>query len=111
MYYKVKVAPFAGAWIEIQVTESPLSEECGSLPSRERGLKFYIVGLRVLGSPVAPFAGAWIEITVRNGETYYDMVAPFAGAWIEIPLLRLRVLKVASLPSRERGLKFIDSKV
>ena len=34
-----------------------------SLPSRERGLKFYIVGLRVLGSLVAPFAGAWIEIS------------------------------------------------
>ena len=55
-----------------------------SLPSRERGLKFYIVGLRVLGSLVAPFAGAWIEI--------HSACESDNECW--------------SLPSRERGLKF-----
>ncbi len=56
-----------------------------SLPSRERGLKYY----RTLRIPrkqyVAPLAGAWIEMLLfgkcginRNN------VAPLAGAWIEI---------------------------
>ena len=34
-----------------------------------------------------------------------ELVAPFTGAWIEIMLIILRVCKIASLPSRERGLK------
>ena len=35
----IEVAPFAGAWIEMNV--SPRSRGCySSLPSRERGLKF-----------------------------------------------------------------------
>ena len=78
------VAPFAGAWIEIEIVRD-----------------------EILAGPVAPFAGAWIEIYL--GLEYialYDTshpsrvrglksinttsiwntvnVAPFAGAWIEI---------------------------
>ena len=33
-------------------------------------------------------------------------VAPFAGAWIEIPSTGNWVMKLSSLPSRERGLKY-----
>ena len=33
-------------------------------------------------------------------------VAPLAGAWIEISRVMLRPADLASLPSRERGLKF-----
>ena len=33
-----------------------------SLPTRERGLKSYIVGDFVLVDAVAPYTGAWIEI-------------------------------------------------
>ena len=33
-------------------------------------------------------------------------VAPFAGAWIEIDSMTRRALRLRSLPSRERGLKF-----
>ena len=33
------VAPFAGAWIEISVVGLPFSCAAASLPSRERGLK------------------------------------------------------------------------
>ena len=59
---KIKVAPFAGAWIEIDrrhgITSSKLS-----LPSRERGLKFVKSVLPDQADKVAPFAGAWIEIT------------------------------------------------
>ena len=55
------VAPFAGAWIEIN-------------PS-----------LSIQGDgTVAPFAGAWIEICCDPLHIHSFFVAPFAGAWIEI---------------------------
>ncbi len=57
----LKVAPFAGAWIEINSIVSVM---------------FFVT--------VAPFAGAWIEIWGRIKELFYEDVAPFAGAWIEI---------------------------
>ena len=44
MDYKIYVAPFAGAWIEI-VSDERLKEILASLPSRERGLKFCNVQL------------------------------------------------------------------
>ncbi len=40
----VKVAPHAGAWIEIQMIEEELDKSL-SLPTRERGLKFVLVGV------------------------------------------------------------------
>ena len=60
------------------------------------------------GRQVAPLAGAWIEI-------YYIMiidnlrcVAPLAGAWIEMSMRAgSERKKIMSLPSRERGLKFM----
>ena len=57
-----KVAPLAGAWIEIAraVSKGYLMR---SLPSRERGLKSLIVTLGGRNLRVAPLAGAWIEIT------------------------------------------------
>ena len=58
----VRVAPFAGAWIEISTRSSPRS-----------------------ACSVAPFAGAWIEITLNQRLCRLESpVAPFAGAWIEI---------------------------
>ena len=78
------VAPHAGAWIEIAIASAnpPL---CG----------------------VAPHAGAWIEIEYKEEIKNIKTVAPHAGAWIEIGLfLFLGGLEV-SLPTRERGLKFL----
>ena len=57
----VNVAPFAGAWIEM-VLSNPVQ----------------------LCTMVAPFAGAWIEIHLRRVRLQAEKVAPFAGAWIEI---------------------------
>ena len=62
----------------------------GSLPSRERGLKFYKVCKILPGDVVAPLAGAWIEISVNIKVHEGDAVAPLAGAWIEISLSRLQ---------------------
>ena len=83
------VAPFAGAWIEI--------------PASGR-----MTSLRI----VAPFAGAWIEMASILGTSPSDSsVAPFAGAWIEIADKAKQILEqYGSLPSRERGLKYRQSK-
>ena len=56
-----KVAPLAGAWIEII-----------------RGLDYWAM------CDVAPLAGAWIEIVKLVKRNVTCKVAPLAGAWIEI---------------------------
>ena len=56
-----RVAPYAGAWIEI------------------------LVGLDIPDAiVVAPYAGAWIEIVYFFSDITSCDVAPYAGAWIEI---------------------------
>ena len=82
MMFLQSVAPLAGAWIEIILSEI-CEFYCKSLPSRERGLKFM----------------------KHCSETKVTEVAPLAGAWIEICLLGAEVASAGSLPSRERGLK------
>ena len=55
-----------------------------SLPSRERGLKYFRWTVAYVLFFVAPLAGAWIEMmTIRNVRCL-RAVAPLAGAWIEI---------------------------
>ena len=84
------VAPFTGAWIEMQpYIQQEWSN--GSLPSRERGLKFRLVGRYQEWCTVAPFTGAWIEIGLMWEYVRAVRVAPFTGAWIEIRLVDDRV--------------------
>ena len=86
------VAPLVGAWIEIEWKKHTAST-CSSLPSWERGLKFYQKELHIFLYIVAPLVGAWIEIL--KGVDYYPEcdVAPLVGAWIEIskPLILLQL--------------------
>ena len=56
---------------------------------------------------VAPLAGAWIEIFLILSRYKFFSVAPLAGAWIEINYIEITAVKNPSLPSRERGLKYI----
>ena len=56
------VAPLAGAWIEINMITLGRTSPAQSLPSRERGLKWYCCSELKEGGNVAPLAGAWIEI-------------------------------------------------
>ena len=77
-----EVAPHAGAWIEIETAQG-----------------------EVRGQTVAPHAGAWIEIRLAMDLLTGAGVAPHAGAWIEISSGTLALVAVASLPTRERGLK------
>ena len=55
-----------------------------SLPSRERGLKYYKADCHRIFICVAPLAGAWIEIVQKTVFADIFCVAPLAGAWIEI---------------------------
>ena len=56
-----RVAPHAGAWIEMTST----------------------AGISVW-ERVAPHAGAWIEIGKTIGHCQFAAVAPHVGAWVEI---------------------------
>ena len=78
------VAPLVGAWIEIVFNFNFKNGVTVSLPSWERGLKFYQKELHIFLYIVAPLVGAWIEIL--KGVDYYPEcdVAPLVGAWIEI---------------------------
>ena len=78
-----KVAPFAGAWIEMKMKYIYVVVVL-SHPSRVRGLKFMDSCITFRKWLVAPFAGAWIEITIKLYHFSAPAVAPFAGAWIEI---------------------------
>ena len=83
-----------------------------SLPSRERGLKSEHLPEHLPEHLVAPFAGAWIEIHTNELLDRIDEVAPFAGAWIEIRLCPyFEEWQLTSLPSRERGLKYLFPKI
>ena len=124
----VRVAPLAGAWIEIP-HYADLGAFPQSLPSRERGLKYGRGHICLKLLPVAPLAGAWIEMTQFLALSWAFIVAPLAGAWIEMlsidrlysilyvaPLAGAwieitqkyptSIISIQSLPSRERGLKF-----
>ena len=82
MLYLLSVAPFVGAWIEIEEDYSGTHDEI-----------------------VAPFVGAWIEIMFVCDNMSNDMVAPFVGAWIEITEYYRDMRDKLSLRSSERGLK------
>jgi len=77
-----KVAPRAGAWIEI---------------SSKKGKDGNV--------EVAPRAGAWIEIFSPGNIPHGKSVAPRAGAWIEISGVGGIDIAAESRPARARGLK------
>ena len=84
------VAPHAGAWIEMSACYAPYLEQ----------------------RHVAPHAGAWIEMPMLRAHEWDDTVAPHAGAWIEIVIGIIETtFKHRSLPTRERGLKYLSRAV
>ena len=80
-----QVAPFVGAWIEMRWS-----------------------GFSEKKIEVAPFVGAWIEILLIRASSEGKAVAPFVGAWIEIPRTDDTPNVIKSLPSWERGLKYLN---
>ena len=122
------VAPLVGAWIEIMEPDTKVgpttslpSWERGlkwsswqgygywprSLPSWERGLKYNRHrAFRCWNSSLPSWErGLKFYITHIHHASY--RVAPLVGAWIEIPYLFLWRTALLSLPSRERGLKYL----
>ena len=81
------VAPLVGAWIEM------LS-----------------IRLALDNSHVAPLVGAWIEIRRWGLKNMLMLVAPLVGAWIEIRESFYYATVIVSLPSWERGLKYVACK-
>ena len=69
-----------------------------SLPSWERGLKYFYLTLLQLQQRVAPLVGAWIEIYMLWIMGVRDAVAPLVGAWIEIQFYYLRHGKCSVAP-------------
>ena len=69
-----------------------------SLPSRERGLKYYVRERNVRHRVVAPLAGAWIEMISLLQPESVIYVAPLAGAWIEIVGVGVEVSDTAVAP-------------
>ena len=56
---------------------------------------------------VAPLVGAWIEICQYSVCCEELSVAPLVGAWIEIGNTTTIASGIGSLPSWERGLKYL----
>ena len=76
-----------------------------SLPSRERGLKYF--GYVPPASPISSLPSRERGLKSVYNKLYESslLVAPFAGAWIEIVSPAAVCILTKSLPSRERGLK------
>ena len=74
-----------GAWIEIKINGK---------------VAFTVI--------VAPLVGAWIEMMNMLEEKKMEQVAPLVGAWIEIGRDGDIPGDQPSLPSWERGLKYIN---
>ena len=65
MWFTRLVAPFMGAWIEIDNTLKSIANEIRSHPLWVRGLKYNNHIPNRVFSLVAPFMGAWIEINKK----------------------------------------------
>ncbi len=77
-----------------------------SLPSRERGLKYFYIHNLARISIVAPFAGAWIEIeNPRQFLAKMNKSLPSRERGLKSIACVACLAVYVSLPSRERGLK------
>ena len=78
-----------------------------SLPSRERGLKSTQSAVYIILHQSLPSRERGLK-SGESGSGEPDEVAPLAGAWIEIIGIVYRPKFGGSLPSWERGLKFLE---
>ena len=101
---EIRVAPLAGAWIEISGLKKAW-KEAKSLPSRERGLKYCDDITNGEQTVSLPSRERGLKSCDKFCVAVIPAVAPLAGAWIEIDGKCRSNTAVGSLPSRERGLK------
>ena len=80
----MSVAPHAGVWIEICKLLCDFYECSKSLPTRECGLKFVIVGAMSDISLSLPMRECGLKLKGLEKRRTEEKVAPHAGVWIEI---------------------------
>ena len=85
-----KVAPLAGAWIEIGAVCGAGSWRRKSLPLRERGLKSLYYHLSSPDYMSLPLRERGLKSSAPEQRCNTPLVAPLAGAWIEIAVRLLR---------------------
>ena len=78
------VAPFTGAWIEIRSELIKFWPASSSLPSRERGLKLFGRFYKTVALESLPSRERGLKYWNTCHTIYLSNVAPFTGAWIEI---------------------------
>ena len=101
----VRVAPHAGAWIEIFCRRTPPTRQMVA-PHAGAWIEIADRASYTGDHGVAPHAGAWIEIRKKTELVNSFAVAPHAGAWIEIITLLLKAVEsFRRAPMRARGLK------
>ena len=101
-----RVAPLAGAWIEMYFAGIRILYLKSSLPSRERGLKYENPNKGLDLKLSLPSRERGLKLCIEKELKYNHCVAPLAGAWIEITVPWSHLPHLLSLPSRERGLKY-----
>ena len=102
------VAPYAGAWIEIDYGVTKFTET-ESHPTRVRGLKSQQDLSSWLSLQSHPTRVRGLKCQAWDFQQYQGSVAPYAGAWIEIVRTYSAVTIERSHPTRVRGLKFLQA--
>ena len=90
-HLEYRVAPLAGAWIEI-VKNKLRKEKQWSLPSRERGLKYTDNNYTDLDKMSLPSRERGLKSLISFHHLNI-LVAPLAGAWIEI-MANVKILTI-----------------
>ena len=81
---QTRVAPLAGAWIEMMGKKKKQRAREEVAPLAGAWIEMTIIDRVTIPVIVAPLAGAWIEISTTATPLSERWVAPLAGAWIEI---------------------------
>ena len=119
IWRKISVAPYTGAWIEINsLNTSTGNTRCRSLHGSVNWNKSspsfacnccgrslhgsvnwnFHIALAMSSFLVAPYTGAWIEMPLNCLKTVLNLVAPYTGAWIEIKINSLEQCRKSVAP-------------
>ena len=104
----VGVAPFAGAWIEIQRNVRFYYGQ-QSLPSRERGLKFVVSEHIPERTRSLPSRERGLKLVFARGGKQMRESLPSRECGLKLKFNQNVSRWLPSLPSRERGLKFTQN--
>ena len=100
------VAPFTGAWIEMARSRTRLWAGV-SLPSRERGLKFWLGAMRTCTWTSLPSRERGLKSNMFDNGMPGKESLPSRERGLKSRLPHALSYGPASLPSRERGLKWV----